>query len=325
MKSMVLKSVRCFFAMLVIACFGEAVSAKDFRIPFERRTDTAGVSILDLTWISGDCRIVPADSDQIIISAVKRLDALTAEDAFDLADHIQIQVEKQKGRLVVSTRYLRTLEKVPSFWKKAFGKSSDPAFGQIDWTIGIPAGIQIFLTSSRGAISAEQLRNNLTINTSASDISLTSIEGSVAIDNGSGRLTGDLLIGPIVIRQMLGTIGLDFVEGDIKIKSSAAAITISQERGALDLTTTTGNIDIRTTLESTRDYLVTTESGDIRLSVPETASGRLKMNSRTGEIKTEMPVAIKSMSSTRLEGVFGEGGVRIALSSMSGDVTVAQF
>lgn len=325
MKFSVPASTRQVLVVSVFALLGTLAEAKDYQIPFERRTDTAGVSVLDLTWISGDCRIIPADSDQIVVSAVKRIDALSAEDAQDMADHIQIQVERQKGRLVVSTRYLRTLEKGPSFWQKMFGKGSDPSFGQIDWTVSIPAGLQVCLTSSRGTISAEQLRNNLTINTSASDILLASIEGSVSIDNGSGRLAGNLLIGPIAIRQMLGTIDLDFVEGDIKIKSSAAAIKIAQERGAIDLTTTTGNVDIRTALESTRDFMVTTESGDIRLSVPEAASGRLKMNSRTGEIKTEMPVAIKSMSSTRLEGVFGDGGVRIALSSMSGDVTVAQF
>jgi hypothetical protein len=299
--------------------------AKEYRIPFERRVDTAGITTFDLTWINGDCRIIPADGDQIVISAVKRIDALSAEDGQDLADHIQTPIERQKNSLLVSTKYLRTLESLPSFWQKMLGKNSDAAFGIVDWTIAVPSGLKLKLTSSRGTITLEQLRNDISINTSASDITLASIEGEVTIDNGSGRVQGNLLIGPISIRQMLGSIALDFVEGDIKIKSSAAAISISQELGALDLMTTTGNIDIRTTLESRRDYMVTTESGNIRLSVPQEASGRLKLNSRTGEIKTDMPVAITSMSSTRLDGVFGDGGVRIVLSSMSGDVTVAQF
>jgi DUF4097 and DUF4098 domain-containing protein YvlB len=311
-------------ALFVMAALAPA-SAKEYRMTFERQADTVGISTLDLTWIAGDCELTASDTDLIQIMAIKRVEAVSAEDANDLADHIQIQIEKIKDHLAVGTRYLRTLEKLPSFWQKMFSHGGDASFGMVDWKVKVPAGLKVRLTSSRGSITVGQIRNDLTIRSSASDISLASIEGAVTIDNGSGRLTGELIIGPVAIRQMLGTVNLQFVEGDIRIKSSSANISIEQELGALDLTTTTGNVDIRTNLESTRDYLVTTESGDIRLSVPESSSAQLKLNSRTGEIKTEMPVAIKSMSSTRLEGVFGEGGVRISLSSMSGDVTVAQF
>jgi len=316
---------RILLTGFVLIGLSMSVEAKSFRIPFERQLDTAGVTTLDLTWIDGDCEITTSDSDQICITAVKRLDALTAEDASDMADHILIQIDKLKGHLVVGTRFLRTFEKSPSFWQKVLGHGTEESFGAVDWKIMLPAGINVNLTSASGAISASQCRSNLTIKSSAADIALSSIEGAIDVDNGSGRFTGELLIGPISIRQMLGSIDLQFVEGDIRIKSSSANITVNQEKGALDLKTTTGNVDIQTTLESSRDYLVTTGSGHIRLSIPQASSGRLKVNSQTGEIKTDIPVAIKSMTSTRLEGVFGDGGVRIALSSMSGDVTVAQF
>ncbi len=299
--------------------------AKDFRIPIERRVDAGNLKGVDITWINGDCRVIPSDTDQIVIQAVKKLDALSAEDAQDLADHIQIPIEQIDGRLVVSVKYVRTLEKLSGFWQKMLAKSSDDAFGTIDWTISVPAGFEVTLTSGRGTIVCEQLRNDLRLNTSASDITLSSIEGNIAVDNGSGRLQGNLIIGNCTIRQMLGSVSLDFIEGDIRVKASAASISIAQERGALDLATTTGNVDVRTALDSKRDYLVSTESGDIRLAIPQEASGRLKLNTKTGEIKTEMPVAISSMSATRLDGVLGDGGVRVVLSSASGDVSVAQF
>ena len=313
------------FLLAVICLTAVAAGAKEFRLPVERRAKAEKLTAVDLTWINGDCRVIPAETDEIVISAVKRLDALSAEDAQDLADHIQISALEIEGRLVVTTKYLQTLENLPGFWQKMLGKNSDAAFGKVDWTVSVPEGLEVVLTSTRGTISLEQLRNDIQVTSSAADINLTSIEGNIAVDNGSGKLQGNLLIGNLTIRQLQGSIGLEFVEGDIKIKSSSAAISVSQERGALDLTTTTGNVDIKTTLDSRRDYLVTTESGNIRVSVPQEASGRLKLNTRTGEIKTDMPVAITSMSSTRLDGVFGDGGVRIVLTSASGDLTVAQF
>ena len=308
-------------ASLVVASAG----AKEYKIPFERKIDAAGVQELNLTWVDGSCEIIAADSNQISITAIKRVDAITAEDASDLADHIEVQIDQVKNLVTVQTRFLRTLEKSPSFWQKVLGRKSDESFGSVDWKIAVPAGIRVSLTASSGTIKAGPLKNDVTIKSSACDIGLSGIEGAISIDNGSGRTSGDLLIGTVAIRQSLGRIDLQFVEGDIRVKSSSASISISQEKGALDLTTTTGNVDIHTSLESTRDYFVTTESGSIHLAIPQEASGQLKMRSETGEIKTEIPVAIKSMTSTRLEGTFGEGGVRIALTSMSGDVTVAQY
>ncbi|MBI5267128.1 MAG: DUF4097 family beta strand repeat protein [candidate division Zixibacteria bacterium] len=312
-------------SFLSTVAMATAVQAKEFRIPFERKIDAAGVQLLELTWVDGACELTTTDSDEISITAVKRVDALTAEDAADLADHIMVQIDQIKSRVTVQTRFLRTLEKSPSFWQKVLGRKSDESFGSVDWQIAVPAGIKVELTASSGTIKAGQLKNDLTIKSSACDIGLSSIEGAVSVDNGSGETVGDLIIGPVSIRQSLGRIDLQFVEGDIRIKSSSASISISQEKGALDLTTTTGDVDIRTALESARDCFVTTESGHIHLAIPESSSAQLKVSSETGEIKTEMPVAIKSMTSTRLEGTFGLGGVRIALTSMSGDVSVAQY
>jgi DUF4097 and DUF4098 domain-containing protein YvlB len=321
-----LKKVRTLFlTFLAAVAVTTPVRAKEFCIPYERKIDAVGVQLLELTWVDGACEITAADSNQICITAIKRVDAITAEDAADLADHIKVQIDRVKNLVTVQTRFLRTLEKSPSFWQKVLGHKSGESFGSVDWRIAVPAGVKVSLTASSGTIKAGQLKNDLTIKSSACDIGLSSIEGAITVDNGSGKTFGDLLIGEISIRQSLGRIELQFVEGDIRIKSLSASISISQEKGALDLTTTTGDVDIHTALESSRDCFVTTESGRIHLAIPEVASGQLKVRSQTGEIKTEIPVAIKSMTSTRLEGTFGEGGVRIALTSMSGDVTVAQY
>ena len=133
------------------------------------------------------------------------------------------------------------------------------------------------------------------------------------------------MVGPVMIRQPMGKIDLEWVEGDIRIKSSTARIKIRQERGALDLTTTTGSVEVQTNLDCIRDSFVETESGNIHLMIPETSSGQLKIASDMGNIKTEIPISVKSMSKNKLVGEFGTGGVKINLISTTGDVTVAQF
>ncbi len=176
-----------------------------------------------------------------------------------------------------------------------------------------------------GKISVQQVNGGTTIKSTGSDISLASIEGPVEIGNAIGLTDGQLLFGPVTVKQESGKINLQFVEGDIRIKSSAAGITIKQEKGSLDIATYTGSIDIQTALQSDKDYFIATASGDIKLMIPQESSGRLQITSQAGDIKSDVPVMVDAMSKRELVGSFGSGGVKITLSSTTGDVTVAEF
>lgn len=102
-------------------------------------------------------------------------------------------------------------------------------------------------------------------------------------------------------------------------------ITIQQSRGAIDLVTLSGEVNIQTELDSPRDYFVETNSGSITFIIPEASSGVLNIETQSGDVQTEMPVAVKSVSRNQLVGEFGRGGPTIRLSSSSGDVTVALY
>lgn len=156
------------------------------------------------------------------------------------------------------------------------------------------------------------------------DFELSSIGGEIQVDNTTGKTGKEFQFGPVMVRQLQGKIDLRWVEGDIRIKSSSATITIQQSRGAIDLTTLTGEVKIQTELDSPRDYLVETNSGSITFIIPEASSGVLNIETQSGDVQTEMPVAVKSFSRNRLVGEFGRGGPTIRLSS-SGDVTVALY
>jgi DUF4097 and DUF4098 domain-containing protein YvlB len=84
-------------------------------------------------------------------------------------------------------------------------------------------------------------------------------------------------------------------------------------------------VHIQTELTGPRDYFVETISGAITFSIPETASGQLELETQEGDIQTEMPIVIKSVSHRRLVGEFGQGGPTITLTTSSGDVTVARY
>lgn len=319
------------------------LQAKDFQFEYQRILQTGPKAELSLNFLSGDLKITSGDDDRLIIEAIKLVNAADQDEAQLVADHIEIKIKHDKNKVEVRTNYLRIHNRARSFWSKILGTGGEDSFGEVNWNIQVPARCHISIVNRSGRIEIGHVIGDVEIRSSAAEIELisiegavsvrssvaeielTSIEGAISIENSSGSTTGELLFGPVEVRQAQGRIDLKFVEGDIRVKSSSADITISQDRGALDLSTSSGNVDIQTSLDSSRDYFVRTESGHIILSIPETSSADLRIESKTGDIKTEIPIAIKSMSRKQVEGTFGFGGVKINLTSISGDVTVAQF
>jgi DUF4097 and DUF4098 domain-containing protein YvlB len=299
--------------------------AKEFGFDYQKIISTGPEAEVTLNYVSGNLTVIGGDDDRVIIEARKRVDAVSMDEAQLAADHIEIKVDQREKRVDIVTNYLRMRNRSQSFWKKVLGAGGEDSFGEVDWVIQVPRHCKMTVVNISGRIAISHLIGNVEMRSSASEVTLTSIEGSVKVENSSGSVTGELLFGPVDIRQAGGRIDLKFLEGDVRIKSSTADISVSQDYGSLDLTTASGNVDIQTNLDSSRDYFVTTESGYIRLMIPETSSGDLRIKCQTGDIKTEIPITIKSMSHKQVEGTFGFGGAKINLTSVSGDVTVAQF
>ncbi|MDZ4722732.1 MAG: DUF4097 family beta strand repeat-containing protein [candidate division Zixibacteria bacterium] len=311
--------------ILPILFSGASLNAKEFVFAYQKAVEVKETSSLKLTYIGGDAHFSVNESGMITIDAIKRVDATNNEEAEEVAAHIEIKVEEENGSVTVTTNYLRLLNKSDNFWQKMIGSGHFDSFGDVDWNISVPEGCNVEITNTSGHITAAGLSGGFQIRSSASTIELNSIEGKIEIENGSGSTSGEFLIGPMTIKQALGAIMLKHVEGDIRLKTESADVDIVQDRGALDITTVTGRVNLQTSLESSRDCFVETASGNISLIIPEWSSGVLAITSKTGDISTDMPIAIRSMSKQEIVGTFGEGGIKIALRSGSGDVSVAQF
>jgi len=292
--------VLCFLMVSSIALGAE------FRFDYQKTIDLEQPVKLDLSLIKGQVVIEGAEEDRIVVEVVKVVRATDRHEAEAVADHIEIKVVEDRGLVKITTNYLRMLDHSPTFWQKFLGGSSD-SYGSVHYKIKVPAQTSIAVS----AISAE--------------ITLSSIEGEIFVDNSSGSTVGEFLFGTVEIRQPVGRIDLKWIEGDIQVRSYSSSIAIQQVRGAVDLSTYAGQVAVQTELDSPKDYIVETATGSIAFVVPFRASGNLSIRSQSGEIKTTVPVTIELVARNQLEGVFGDGGPRVRLSSTSGDVLLDQY
>lgn len=329
-------------ACLVVVCTS-AGEAGQYRFQYQKVFETGDQAQLDLTYFVGDVRIVSSVTDRIIIDAIKTVDAVSESEAELVADHIEIKSSQADGTVRIQTNYLQMRNKSTSFWKKLLGIGGSDSNGRVDWQIQVPINCQISLSNTEGLIQISDIRGDVrvrsrsgameisrvfgqvSVQSSYSDITLNELEGGLDISCTGGRLNGELIFGPVTVQQAEGSIDLKFVEGDIRISSVSADIALRQDRGSLDLSTSSGSVDIFTNLDSSKDFFVETESGNINLTIPGTSSGNLRILSQTGEIKTDIPIAIQRMSRKQVEGSFGVGGVEVNLVSITGNVAVAQY
>jgi DUF4097 and DUF4098 domain-containing protein YvlB len=317
--------VPLFLSTLIFLALATGLSAKEYTFQYQRVVPTGDRTNFRLTLVNGDVTVTGSDDNRLIIEAVKKVHAVSMDEAAMVADHIEIRVEQSGDRVDVATNYLRIINRSPSFWEKVLGIGGSDSYGEVNYTIQVPAGTNIEIVNTSGDYTVRNVSGNVSLQSSASNIDLNAVEGAIAIDNASGETRGELLFGSVMIRQPMGKIRLQWIEGDVRIRAKTADIFIQQERGSLDVSNAAGPIKIKTNLDSGRDYFVETVSGNIEFLVPETSSGKLEITSDMGDIKTDIPVAIESYSRQGLIGKFGLGGVKISLQSGSGNVTVAQF
>ena len=293
-------------ALVLVAATASVTVADEYSFDYQKIIDVHQPVLLDMQLVRGTVEIIGGEDNRIIIEAVKRVRASNYDEAQEVGDHIEIKVRHSDDKVELNTNYLRMINRGRSFWQKLLGGGGD-SYGQVEYRITVPVRTDVKITSL------------------AAEISVSSVEGEVEIENENGVSRAEYIFGPVVVSQPHGDVDLQWIEGDIRIKATTGTITVSQLRGALDIASRTGEVHIRTELDSNRDFFVQTTSGEISFAVPPAASGRLKLESGSGGIETDVPVVIKDISRNRLIGEFGNGGPKIHLTTSSGDITIAQY
>ncbi|MFQ5453443.1 MAG: hypothetical protein ACE5D6_04575 [Candidatus Zixiibacteriota bacterium] len=302
MKSMIAKFLIGMVLLFIITAAKSFCT--EYTFDYQKIIEITEPLELNLQTVDGNITILGSDDNRIIIEAVKTIRASNREEAEEVADHIEIKVIAKDNNVNINTNYLRILSRSRSFWNKILGTGSSESFGKVDYRIWVPLKTSVSITSMKAIIK------------------LSSIEGEVKIDNSIGSAQCEYIFGAVTISQPVGEIILQWIEGDIRVRSNSSRITIQQIRGAIDLVTLSSSVTIQTELDSPRNYFVETTSGSISFLIPTASSGILDISTETGEINTEVPVAVKSVSRNRLIGKFGEGGLSINLFSTTGDVNV---
>jgi len=184
---------------------------------------------------------------------------------------------------------------------------------KVDYDVTVPTGVSVNVTSTSAPITAEGI---------SSDIGLSSETGQITVHNVAKS--------HVNVRSMTAPVSLkDVIMSRVDIQSAGGAVQLANVNGQrVSVSTTSGNIDYQGDPSGGGNYILTTHSGAIDVTLPATASVDLSARSTTGKVENDFPLQQKPHTSfvpqqgRSFAGTSNSGSSSVELQSFSGKIRV---
>jgi hypothetical protein len=184
---------------------------------------------------------------------------------------------------------------------------------KVDLELTVPAGVAMSVSTSTAPITAEGLNG---------DVTLSSDTGQITVAN--------MVRSHLHIRSVAGPVNLSNLSlGHVDVTSSGGAVKMVNVTGPkVNVATGSGNIIYQGDCSGVGDYLITTHSGDIDMTLPQTASVDLNARSVSGHVENDFPLQAKKhpvfvpKAGSSFAGTSNSGSSSVELRSFSGRIRV---
>jgi Putative adhesin len=188
--------------------------------------------------------------------------------------------------------------------------SSRPGTDLVDYTVLVPVDAFVSLRSSDGTLRASGLRGDVILEAAAASVEVTDISDA--------HLHVKTLTGPITLT--------DIRNSHLDIHSVSGNVTIRNVTGpSVEVNSGSGRITYAGDPGPAGEYLLTSHSGDLDVSIPATALVDIKARSVSGQSDPDFPIANGFTSSRPGNLLFKPGkitGSRFELRSFRGKITL---
>lgn len=184
---------------------------------------------------------------------------------------------------------------------------------KVDYDVTIPAGVSVNVSTTSAPITAEGVN---------SEIGLSSETGQITVHN--------IAKSHVRVRSVTAPVSLkDVTMSRVDIQSAGGIVQLSNVTGQrVTVGTTSGNIEYLGDCSGGGDYILTTHSGAIDVTLPATASVDLTARSTNGQVENAFPLQEKSHNSfvphqgRSFAGTSNSGSSSVELQSFSGRIRV---
>jgi len=194
---------------------------------------------------------------------------------------------------------------------------ADAQSGRVDYEILVPADASITLHSSTGPLRAERLHGDVTLEGAGATVEIRDITGA--------HVHVKTLNGPVTLTNVQ--------DGHVEVDSLSGAVTLNGVTGPLvQVISTSGSISYIGDFGDRGEYRLTSHSGNIDATVPESTSADVSARSVRGEVHDDIPLQPKTHTwfvikeGSAFWGTMGRAAVSstVVLRSFSGKIHLSK-
>lgn len=164
--------------------------------------------------------------------------------------------------------------------------STDPWFSNTDFLITLPATAMIQIALNAGSIDVHT-GGGLNASTGSGGIALENIHGPTNVHTDSGDVTAHNLVGPLTISASSGSLRMHGINGEVHARTWSGDVIAENAtlKGRSLLQTQNGSVRFAGTIESGGSYSMQTTSGDVDLTLPDSAAFLLAASTGSGTVQ----------------------------------------
>lgn len=229
-------------------------------------------------------------------------------------------IKKVNDEKLFSTLRIKSLTKKENELDHIILKThcEENATGEVDYSLIVPQGITLQLTTQQG---------DITVGSSHGPLHLSTLSGAITIHKANNTIKAEAQKGDITITDATGNISATAYQGDITINGSHKSVLAQTEKGAISMRCAQ--------LPQTSRIELKANAGNIKLSLPENINAAIYGLTEKGTLISDALIEIKprvtklnrkawKQFTQEVDGTIGTGEAEIKVLTTKGNIKIAQ-
>ena len=289
---------------------------------FDRTLSVKGAIRLELNNTSGDVSITGSADGKVHVHGDARASGMGFESPEKRLNELLANPPiEQRGDTIRVGEEMRHLRNV-----------------SISYVIEVPRDTEISSSVLSGAQTIQDVRGPVKAEAASGSIRVNHIERQTQLSTLSGSIRADNIGDDIRASSASGTVTVSNIKGDVRISALSGSTQISKPGGRVEASTASGSVDVEGATSDVKAHAASgrvnvngnpgatsywdlkTASGTVQLGVPASANFHLSAEAVSGEIKTDIPVVVEEQGKHSLRARVGNGGGRVEVRTVSGEI-----